>query len=264
MPTIRFVGSVFPLESNVTMGSVYAMKWTEPPTTLVPTGLDMAFQIRIEHSAVEVICDLNHFENSNHLETARCRALDLTKALVNLYCFSEGVGLSVRIDKFFDPSNQEKTILMLHPTLRQYCTAFDTRPNSSGLAEYDSVLILAVKEFEVCMAIDELISAISTNHRIPVACGSAIEGLRKVMAKGIEDRGEQWGIFQTNLNITKRYRQYITDQSADPRHGDRSHIEAHLLTETLNRSWVITNRFLEYLKRGSTPLTDPEFPLLDA
>jgi len=188
----------------------------------------------------------------------------MTKAIVNLYCFSEGMGLSVRIDNFYlDPDPEKKILLMLHPDLRQHCTAFNARPNPAGLAEFNSVLAMIAKEFAVCMAIDELIVAISTNHQIPVACARAIEGLRKLLAAGEEDRGKQWGMFQENLNITRKYREYITNQSTDGRHGDRSHIEAHLLTETLNRSWIITNRFLEFRKRGNIPLKAPEFPLLD-
>lgn len=264
MAIVRFVGNIFPLESDLTISQPFEMRWTEPPTVRVPTGVTMDFRATIQHSTVEVTGTVNPFENAAHIETARCRALDMTKAIVNLYCFSEGMGLTVRIDNFYlDPDPEKKILLMLHPDLRQYCTAFNVRPNPGGLAEFNSVLAMIAKEFAVCMAIDELIVAISTNHQIPVACARAIEGLRKLLAAREEDRGKQWGIFQESLNITRKYREYITNQSTEGRHGDRSHIEAHLLTETLNRSWIITNRFLEFRKRGNTPLIAPEFPLLD-
>jgi hypothetical protein len=99
------------------------------------------------------------------------------------------------------------------------------------------------------MAIDELIVAISTNHQIPVACARAVEGLRKLLGSGIEDRGKQWGIFQENLNITRKFREYITNQSTDGRHGDRSHIEADLLVETLSQ-YPRQSRGLDYVSRS--------------
>jgi hypothetical protein len=143
MPIVRFVGNIYPLEADLTFPQPFEMRWSDPPTARVPTGMTMDFRARIDHCAVEVTGTVEPFESAAHIETARCRVLDMTKAIVNLYCFSEGMGLTVRIDNFYlDPDPEKKILLMLHPDLRQHCTVFNARPNPSGLAEFNSVLAM--------------------------------------------------------------------------------------------------------------------------
>ena len=65
-----------------------------------------------------------------------------------------------------------------------------------------------------------------------------------------------------NLNISQPYMQFVTDQSTAPRHGSIMNVSAEKLRASLERTWIIANQFLEFLKRGKKPLPLSEFPLL--
>jgi hypothetical protein len=64
------------------------------------------------------------------------------------------------------------------------------------------------------------------------------------------------------LQIDRSYLEFITDTSTGPRHADPEHIPGSVCHEISVRAWTITNRFFEYLKRGSQPLPLSDFPLL--
>jgi hypothetical protein len=54
----------------------------------------------------------------------------------------------------------------------------------------------------------------------------------------------------------------LTDNAKDHRHGNRTVITDETANEITKRSWVIMNRFFEYRKRGSQPLSIDEFQIL--
>jgi len=65
------------------------------------------------------------------------------------------------------------------------------------------------------------------------------------------------------LNIDHAYLKFITDVSTAPRHGKRVGATSQKdFDETITRSWVVMNRFLEYKKRGDKQLPLAAFPLL--
>jgi hypothetical protein len=65
-----------------------------------------------------------------------------------------------------------------------------------------------------------------------------------------------------SLNIDQPYLEFITEHSKGPRHGDVKGSTFSATRETIKRSWIVMNRFLEFRKRGNRPLSLSEFPLL--
>jgi hypothetical protein len=82
------------------------------------------------------------------------------------------------------------------------------------------------------------------------------------MTSAFMPRGQAWGIFQTNLRISRDFRELITDTSKGPRHGDRTYIEGATTIEITKRAWQIMDRFIEYRRRRNQPLPEADFPLL--
>jgi hypothetical protein len=111
------------------------------------------------------------------------------------------------------------------------------------------------------MALNDLVTANTLPHYSPVTCARTIEGLRHLIAPGLQPK-DGWSSLRQNLNIDENYLKFITDHSKGPRHGDPQHIPGAITTDIITRTWVIMNRFLEYRKRGNDALPISEFPML--
>jgi len=127
--------------------------------------------------------------------------------------------------------------------------------------DFDKVLNTVLTEPSVFMALNDLITAISLPHHSSVTCARAIERLRHLVAPGTP-RKDSWESLRQNLNIDRKYLEFVTVHSTGPRHGDPEHIPGTITTEVTQRAWKIMNRFLEFRKRGNVPLQLSEFPLL--
>jgi len=77
--------------------------------------------------------------------------------------------------------------------------------------------------------------------------------------------GMAWKAMHNALNISREYQEFISMQSAGPRHGEPQQpivVPANTQMEVTRRAWQIMNRFFEYRKRNDIPLTAPDFPKL--
>jgi hypothetical protein len=132
---------------------------------------------------------------------------------------------------------------------------------SASTAGYDAVLRLVIPEYPIFHALHDLAEAITQTHVAPTNCGRAIDGLRHAIAPSAS-RDEQWKTLRDNLQVEKAYLQIITDLSTGPRHGDPAHIPGPVVKDVVERTWIVMNRYFEFLKRGKRPLPKSEFPTL--
>lgn len=248
MTIVHFRGRLLPSEPKLSIEGLPPVRWDEPSFDLPTT-----FTIRIVQSAVDIECDVNRYQE-NDLAPLLTRALDLARAAVDTYCFSTGVGLTVFLDLFIKPDGTESNIFNKNPHVAELCTSFDI--------DFGTVWNLLIREPPLFMAMNDLIVSITLPHHAAVNCARAIEGIRNLVIPRGVDRKEGWRLLRQNLNVEQNYLSFITDQSKGPRHGDRTHIPADPLNETLKRSWIVMNRFLEFRKRGDQPLPLVEFPFL--
>ena len=123
---------------------------------------------------------------------------------------------------------------------------------------------LVVTDPALFQALDDLIVSITLPHHSTVNCARAIEGLRHLIAAPDATVSQAWEQMRNALQLDRSFLQLITDTSAAPRHGNRIHISGSITTEIVRRSWLIMDRFLEYRKRGNTPLPATDFPTLTA
>jgi len=255
MPVVFFAGRVLPETDalKITILDLPAAHWEE-----VSAGLVMDFKVKIENSKVSVECQVNRYQPSD-LSALHIRAFDLARAAVDILAFSRGWGLTVWIDSFTDPAGATIALLCQMPQLAALCTAFDLTPGTGNTAD---VWRLVASEPALFMALNDLIVGITLPHHAPANCGRAIDGILRMMIPAGSDPKKSWSFLRDNLNVGQRYLEYITDQSTGPRHGDRSHIPGPEVNVTIERSWNVMNRFLEFRKRGNQPLPLAVFPLL--
>jgi hypothetical protein len=251
--TIQFLGKVNPDIVKVSAPSSLAT-WH-----IDEIGQDATFRAHINNSEVQVECELDSYEQSSLVYLYR-RAIDLARGPVNLVGFATGYGLTVTLETFVDPNQNRTTLVPHHESLASLCTAFGLGESRAG--DFSAVLKIVLSEPSLFMAFDDLMQSITHGHQSPNAAGRAVERIRHSIASGIEDPKRAWDLMRQNLQIDRTYLKFITDLSTGPRHGDPQYIPGGPVTEAVKRAWVVMNRYLEYRKRGSVPLTAPEFPLL--
>jgi hypothetical protein len=257
MPIIHIRGRVLPLARSVTASDLQPIVWKE--STHAKT---MQFTVHIQNSVVDVECEMEDFHPYADFSVPMVRALELARAVVDCLAFSTGLGLSVVLDDIVSPAGVVKKIQFANPPLSSLCTAFDLTPGNAGPNNFRAMYNLVVAEPPLFLALNDLITAITVPGQIPINCARAVEGLRMIMVPNDPSRKLGWAKMRETLQLERTYLEYITEMSTNPRHGDKSHIDQHLLQEVLRRSWIVMNRFFEYRKRGNEPLPIADFPLL--
>jgi hypothetical protein len=183
------------------------------------------------------------------------RVFDLAHASVDLVAFCMGYGISIVLDRFFDPSGVETVIVSRDPALPPLVTAV-----SLG-GDFDFAHGLVLTETPLRMAMNDLVRSITFPHVSPVNCARAMDRLRHLIAPNIKEK-LAWDQMRDALQIDRPYLQFITDNSAKPRHGFPGHVPGTITNEIVRRSWIIMNRYFEYRKRGAAKLPVTDFPLL--
>ncbi|MGA2525786.1 MAG: hypothetical protein ABSF79_04130 [Smithellaceae bacterium] len=250
MQSIHFLGRVLPPPARVTVSFNQSIKWEE-----ADIGLAMEFTCHIENSKIDIECRTEKYR-SEHLGEFYRRALDICRAQVDLIAFKMGWGLTVVLETFIDSNGIASPIFQKDEGLAALCTAFSL---DQGFGELCAKVIQSVPLF---MALRDLVAAISLPHVSLVDCARAMDRLKHLVATPGTNDKQAWQQLQQALQIDEAYLKYITDYSANPRHGRPGHTPGTVTTEVTRRSWVIMNRYFEYLKRGNVALDSSEFPLL--
>lgn len=256
MPVVLFRGGVRPPVFRLNIGGLPQIRYSWPDQNLT-----VDFTLTVTNSDVEVKCDATRYDPEEHLSMLAMHAYDISRAAVDSFCFYHGLGLTVFIEMFVDPTGKQTPLTAKSEEVAGLLTAFNPSPSYQGTDNYDAMIRLVIKDRYLMLAMNDLVVAISHFNLAIINCARAIEALRTSMTPEGMDREEAWPIMQKNLNVTKRYLAFVTGLSAGPRHGSKRAPEEGQQAEVLKRSWTVMNRFLEFRKRGSVPLTD--FELLD-
>jgi len=216
--------------------------------------MPVTLRCKIVNSQITVECDLEKYEE-RYLQGLWATAWDYARLVVNLIGFQSGAGLITIIDTIIRPKQKPDLMRTQLSRLSRQCTAYNLN-NTQQIAQILSSGI-AIKQ-----AIKDLVESLIIPNNAVVNCARVMDTLRRVISPSLNEK-PGWQQMQRVLNISQTYLQFITNQSQDPRHGNYSTpISDPKLMEVLERSWIVMNRFLEYKKKGDSPLTDPDFPSL--
>lgn len=250
MPTVHFLGKVFPQVVLVSIDHKPTIKWEAPEV-----GLTMEFTNHIVDSQVDVECKLNRY-TSGDLVPIYMRALDICRASVDLASFAMGYGLTVVVETFVDPTGSKSAVFPKDESLAPLCTAF-TLTNG-----FDAIHTMVLGDWRLFSVLNDLIEAITLPHVSLVNCARAVERLRHLIASPGSNDKNAWKQMRDALRVDEAYLKFITDHSTDPRHGRPVYVPGNVTTEVTHRAWTIMNRYFEYRKNGSNPLLANDFPLL--
>jgi hypothetical protein len=253
MPTIRFTGKELPRSARLTFTIGHKLRWPINPT------IEVGFDVSIQNGLVTVECECPADIDSEILTGTYLRATDFTKAVIDLISFSTGIGFSVTLDKYISPLGLFSDMMPEDKDVPALCTAYGL--DAVGEADYHKVFNIIMAEPPIFMALNDLVVAISQPHASPVNCYRAVEGIRHLIAPGL-DAKKQWPLMNEALRLQQSYVDVVRINATENRHGNRIPVPGVVLREIVRKSWTIMNRFLEYKKRGGVPLPQPEFPTL--
>jgi hypothetical protein len=141
----------------------------------------------------------------------------------------------------------------------KHVTSFSV--SSSNFNEFNQSFLAVILDPQTFIALDDVISALINNHMAQANCGRAIERLRNIISPTAKGPAG-WRAMQTALNISQDFLESISKDSTANRHGDAAAVPGPIVSLTIERTWQVMNRFIEYKKRGNSQLKEPEFPLL--
>ena len=150
-----------------------------------------------------------------------------------------------------------KEIVIENQSLGSLCKSF-----SLDNPDFHDTLSTFLHDPHLSWALRDLIEANTLPNHASINCARAVEALRVLMTGADTPRSKAWGEFQEALRLSREFREYITDVSTAPRHGNRAPIGSDVTNEITRRAWLIMDRYIVYKKRGSQPLPESEFPLL--
>jgi len=249
MKTFTILGRVLPENYPLPRDLKRTFQWDVPEQ-----GLVARMSVIVEAGQVSVRCQVETFSN-DVFAGAYIRALDATKAMVDVFGFMEGVAYSVVLDKCIEPDGSVRQLVVAHHELADLCKAF-------GENDVDEVIDLVLAEPPLFQALSDLMASIAQSHYSPISCGRAVESIARMIAGPNKTGSAVWPPMREALRIDQAYLKFITHHSKGPRHGDRIALSGDVTTELVARTWIVMDRFLAYRRAGSLPLPLEKFKVL--
>lgn len=250
-PVVRFRGKVLPDSMQISIDFRPTINWKANELQY-----DVDIVCRIDKSAVDIECALSDWRPEYFADLYR-RVLDVCRAKVDVIAFKMAWGLTVLLETFEAPDGTVTRIVQTSPNLEGICTAYSLEKG------FDEVCEHVLRQPLLFMAMRELTTAISLPHVSLVECARAMDRIKNLLSTpGSKDKAA-WAQMREKLRLDEAYLKYITDASANPRHGQPGHTSGMVTVEVTRRAWVVMNRYLEYLMRGEQPLDVTAFPVIE-
>ncbi len=251
MAIIQFRGYAVPPGIDINFAQV--MEWLDDDAP----DYRMRFVIHpIANSQILVECEVDRYERQDHLARIAMRAIDSVHAVLDVLGFAKGISVHVVVNSFSELGGEAIPFRPGEPHLAALCTAF-----ASNTSDFLKILEIVGRKKNLIRAFRDLSEALSAPVKIVPHCAKAVDTIRNLIAPGLRAQ-DQWLIVHANLRVTQQYLQRITDELRGPRHGDHKTISGTITEEVSRRTWIVMNRYLEYLKLGEIPLPLDKFPVL--
>lgn len=257
MPIVRLFGKIHPEFRKFTLPQPINVNWGS-----ADLGFPLVMHASVKESAFEISSDLPRFEDSM-TSTLCARGANLMRAYMDAAAFSTGLGFVMTWTYMQKPDGKMYDISSGNEYLAPLCTAYTFPPrNAIENQEFNEIVRLMLGEPQLLGAMMDLADTLYFHHQTPTNCGRVLDALRKALAPN-KAPSAGWTVLQKALRLSRSYTEWISEQSTDPRHGERvTPIPEQTVKEISIRTWNIVNRFLEYRKRGNHPLPESEFSLL--
>ena len=258
MPTGHFEGHILPSSLEITIA--------EPTRITIPTSDErptVEFTIAVLYGKIDIECVTSSFQDED-LGFLYARAYDLARACLDVVTFGSGQGMTLILDTFTKPDGSIVPLGHANFDLAKECTVYDAKAAfGQSRLEFGAVRRVVMREPALFLLLNDLTQNLILPHQAPTSCGRVLDGLRKLIAPNL-DAKKGWLQMQQALNVDKDYLGWVSNQSLNPRHGDKSFISSPIILEVLRRTWAVMNRFIAFRKGGNQPLSITEFPTLSA
>jgi hypothetical protein len=255
MPTIRFLGRVAPFAVNVSLGSIpYGI------SNHALLGFESKWELQIIDSNVTVIIEINKFDVDRDLQPVINHAQDIVGIAINLLSIKTGLALYGLLDRLRLPSGEMHFVHCKELEFPKHMTAVHQH------SDLEQVLRIATSDHNIAMTLRDITDGLRQNYSGIIGAARAIDSICNYFIPEGGERKDGWPRMRAALNATEPYVQSISEQSKGPRHAKWSSASIandQEARKTMERAWILMNRFLEYRKRGDHPLPASEFPLLD-
>jgi hypothetical protein len=251
MPIYELRGYLLPQHRKISFPVEGNFHWQDD------TSLISDISVNVTESVIKLKCETNHAASEAEENQIRFRALASVRAMTGSASFIAGLGITPVLTTMLRPDGTEMPVDFKYTSLEQLVTAFDL--SAQGFV---GLCLMIGNDLNLLFVFNDLVDSIAHPLQAIVNCGRALEGIRLLMSPNVTSKPEQWRIMQEKLNIARSYRELVTEQSQGPRHADRTGVTDVTFQTSLERTWTIMNRYLEFRKRGEIPLTAPEFDLL--
>jgi hypothetical protein len=242
MPTIQFHGFISP------KGIIG--KSSGGPNTYRETGVDgVKFFFSIDNSVVWVGCESPDIERVG-FNLLHMVSYYMVRGVLDAISFTNALSITLVLDACTKSNGRKSPLVIQEPELAKICTV-----------SHLEIIKMAGPERAILKHLHELADALLNTLNSEANCAKAVEGFAQLLLPGAKAK-QRWKRLQEALNLTESYLEPISEASIGPRHGAIEPQFLLLIVEVRRRSWLVANRFLEFRKRGSVNLSDPEFPLL--
>jgi hypothetical protein len=162
----------------------------------------------------------------------------------------------VLVEQYSGEDGVRRDIDLRDMEVASLCTSYSLQSR-----DFDTVFRLLTEDPYRFYALRDLAVTLGQPLQQSVHCARAIETIRSLIAPDLP-KSQAWNHMHRALNTTERYVQFVTDNSRALRHGDHRGAQVIDQGELKRRSWIILDRYIEYLKRGRKPLPLDLFPRL--
>ena len=248
MSLVKFTGYITP--------PVLLLRLKGKPATFPdPTLGTASMKFSIEGSIINAECEIETV-NDETMTVLHWFVIARIGSAVDAIAFSRGIGVTVIMDHCEMPDGRKGPIGLRDDDLMNIC---------SSITEGD-IFEIGSQQGAVFKLIQDLVWSVFRPLDAPINCARAVEGFRTLMypippdqepERGRDQR--EWLFMQEHLNLSVDYLKFITDLSKGPRHGKVGTVRIGDIGETRLRGWTVAIRFIEFRKRGSVKLLDPEF-----
>lgn len=222
-------------------------------------GEQKEFTIEIEHGLISVTVKAPTASalTPRLVSIARIEASEIVSGLLGALSFASGLPYGSVFDEVAFGA-ETRDLELFNPHLAEIATAITVDDNVVALE-------LIMHDYQLIQIFGDLNLALTRVQYQPIACGRVLDGIRNYLAPESAEKGRQKAGFEKIsglLNFSYDYGRFITEAAIKPRHREWRDFADGEVGEVIRRTWTITNRLLEYLRRGRAPLSAPEFPLL--
>jgi hypothetical protein len=212
------------------------------------------FTLRVDESALTGTVEIPQFDRDTFTSAIRL-IRDVASIPINLAGFKQGARYVVTIDEMIGPEGRHPLISAV-PEL--------ARLNTIRKNDIPALMHFLFKDIALQQALSDLILSLDSPKSARINSARVIDAIKHLITPNNSTEKVKWRSMQSALNVTPKYLSLMAEHSIKPRHGQVDDIPPAIAQSLFERSWIVMDRYFQYLLSGRVGLPLDKFPVLDA